>query len=159
MKNRQWKCCRCPTDTTTTTTLIKIQIGNFLAVHWLGPRAFTAKDPGSIPGQELRAYKLQAAQPKKKKISYNTDKNFKHQCDTLAPPQAPSYLYPPLTTPYILPPCIHKPIKDSFQCPTWKKAAAAFWGFPGLHAGPSHPLSKEPLKRSHITSSLNSTLW
>ena len=96
---------------------------------------------------------------KKKKISYNTDKNFKHQSDTLAPPQAPSYLYPPLTTPYILPPCIHKPIKDSFQCPTWKKAAAAFWGFPGLHAGPSHPLSKEPLKRSHITSSLHSTLW
>ena len=32
--------------------------GNSLAVQWLGLRTFTAEGSGSIPGRELRSYKL-----------------------------------------------------------------------------------------------------
>jgi len=40
--------------------------GNFLTVQWLELHAFTSKGPGSIPGRELRSYKLRETDKKKK---------------------------------------------------------------------------------------------
>ena len=43
-----------------------MNLGNFLTVQWLGPGAFTAVDPGLIPGQRMKTRKPRGDQKKKK---------------------------------------------------------------------------------------------
>lgn len=92
-ENRQWKCCHCPISTTTTTTLIKIQIGNFLAVHCLDPKLSLPRTQVQSPVKKLRSHKLQAMQPKKKLAA--TQIKTSSISVTLWLPQAPNSLYPP----------------------------------------------------------------
>ena len=86
--------------------------GNSLAVQWLGLRTFTAKGPGSIPGQGIKI--PQAVRPNKEPLQRLAPLE-RRALGTL--PLGNSVSLPPPSTPFLAPDCL---ILRSQQ--TWFKA-------------------------------------